>query len=437
VKLLSTVLSLLIFFGLQPSLCLACSFEELTKDCQVFNSNNNDRISLPDGTFIPNYSSLVKYNKGITLATKLDDVDNSQLTYMRTTALNCLKVKVAIKEGSRKIFDLPDCDTLYSIFGQGDPSKDSRKVTVEWPPEKPKGLQDFTIKDLRREFSNRVGKNWQKIAQLVDQAKNFRPESHPSYVSKLEKDMNDVSPIRINRVNGLFDFVKDSLINVILAGRDPSQLSLEETEEVKRIEKIDLNSSPAVTEALCSYSNPNAFYSTATHKFVICKNLFNLPDSALVSVMGHEMAHSIDPCVSQFPLYKINSEALKEIPESEIKANDETLHFKRALNYQEQGVNYTTDDFALNYSEDTIKFYETHKVLTRTTDGISPSKNPFTDVLTCLNVQKGIRKEDSQRVVQMAQEIADYRAENPYAGYDKESDIRKMVHALSSHPECL
>jgi hypothetical protein len=48
--------------------------------------------------------------------------------------------------------------------------------------------------------------------------------------------------------------------------------------------------------ALYGCDIPNAGYNPSEHKIIVCPQLMNLPDSALFSILTHELTHPIDPC---------------------------------------------------------------------------------------------------------------------------------------------
>lgn len=56
-------------------------------------------------------------------------------------------------------------------------------------------------------------------------------------------------------------------------------------------------------ETVCD--SPNAFYDPYKHRVTICPQMLGMPSAQLDIVIGHELAHSVDPCMNAYSLHQL------------------------------------------------------------------------------------------------------------------------------------
>ncbi len=127
---------------------------------------------------------------------------------------------------------------------------------------------------------------------------------------------NELTPIQRvvahnkTRMTSLFEQTKSILLAKIKKGRALEALTPEEKSVVSRIEKITLNhgdSEDVINSEQCSNYHLNAFYRKRSHSINICPAYYAAPDTQIIKVLGHEIGHSLDPCISSMKLRSFSS----------------------------------------------------------------------------------------------------------------------------------
>ena len=109
----------------------------------------------------------------------------------------------------------------------------------------------------------------------------------------------------------LEDFAKNEIIKLITKGKPQEEWTSDESSMVTRVKTVQIrlltgNDTPP------EFLDPkriNGAYFPQYHTIVIPKEMGISPSTYLLT-LSHEIAHSIDPCNVQFPLYSVDGETL-------------------------------------------------------------------------------------------------------------------------------
>ncbi len=163
------------------------------------------------------------------------------------------------------------------------------------------------VKKLLEDFPTREREELESIAMKESPALE---SSVPASLLGIRTDeLVNENKARMERV---FGEAKASLIRSISKGRDVAKLSEFEKNLIGRLETIKLRhgDDPKVnTNAHCKNNSRNGFYSL-DHTINICPMYYAASQAELVSLMGHELGHSIDPCRATLNVYKSKEEYL-------------------------------------------------------------------------------------------------------------------------------
>ena len=170
---------------------------------------------------------------------------------------------------------------------------------------------------------------------------------------------------------------------------------------IRRVETVQL--SLTVDKKVCKKSSP-AHYDPLAHMIQICPWLFDLPESALLQIVAHEVTHAIDPCNVSYDLWGQDGKRVVDRTET-LRADAKT---------------------------------------TLLVSGIPFDKNPFEKVLMCLqsptSIQVSLRGERSHRD-RLEKEHATLFRQGKTRGRDPEVDrVEKVLtdfsHQFSVHQAC-
>ncbi len=165
-------------------------------------------------------------------------------------------------------------------------------------------FRTVTVDEVKEIFSRFPEKQQKKIKDVVNKG----------YIKSISLTATVMEEIRaqeigkkkiitdnVQRVERLFELAKESLIRKISQGKASHELSGEQKSLIKRIETVKLNhgnDEKVYNESTCVNSFLNAFYRPLGHSINICPSYYSQPDSQIISVIGHEIGHSLDPCYS-------------------------------------------------------------------------------------------------------------------------------------------
>lgn len=168
----------------------------------------------------------------------------------------------------------------------------------------------------------------------------------------------------------IFNLSKDRYLSILRSLQEKASApDVKETfgELQQRIRTVRLTKSKA-----CGMYN--AAYDPITHSINICKEILKYPEATLVSIIAHELSHSIDPCILQFSLSSV------------IGSNP---FFKRDAVFNESDLKnaYTTIPFEWAESDFDIP-KENFQTLSQ---GFGFDRNPFKQNIMCLEGENSVR----------------------------------------------
>ena len=172
------------------------------------------------------------------------------------------------------------------------------------PPEDENGsLQLVSAQTIRRIFNSFPEAQKRSIQSLSESLRIPSEEN----IRNLNSEAVNLSPSQIVNprrasVDAHFLRVKQTLIRSILKGRPRESLSDEEKSILARIESVQIahGDHPEVAgHDRCADNAVDGFYSRRTHILAICPGSYLEPTPDLIQMLGHEIAHSFDPCSSQ------------------------------------------------------------------------------------------------------------------------------------------
>lgn len=208
----------------------------------------------------------------------------------------------------------------------------------------------------------------------------------------------------VKRNNKIFDEAKKNILKVLDSRRNSSN--------AKEIDNMKARVSQVTFWAPVSHNElsdlnfygcgmPNAAYNPDSHRVQVCPQLMNMPDAAIYATIAHELGHSIDPC--------------------------------QASKYYEKNDRGVT--------ESTPGYYDAEQVIPRNKvfDAITGAKNPFKQVLSCLQQNSSLgsklptaqqiidrRNKEVSGVIETREEIAEADA---YEG-DSATDMLRANHEM-------
>jgi len=179
----------------------------------------------------------------------------------------------------------------------------------------------------------------------------------------------------------------------------------------------------------------------------ICPNFMNAPDESLLGVIAHEIAHSVDPCNSQFGLQEMNKEKIKGLidPATGVGKADQGLSEPEKMavsaleDFSMDGAGKTAFPLDLVFGAKTKSKLIDLGVLSEFADPVKPESNPFKGVLACLVSEAGggFRDVAKDEIDKLVSEVTETRSEQRGAGYDAAADAEKIRTAFGMYPGCV
>lgn len=192
------------------------------------------------------------------------------------------------------------------------------------------------------------------------------------------------------RIKKQFSWVQEQMKKEILSGKSLQSLNQSQKSWYSRIANLKVISKD------CDGNGLGGKYDATLHTVEICLNNGLMTEAQLVRLLAHEAGHSIDGCVSQFPLYQRVGHLNSSLPAPSPGSNSE-LAF-RQLNQ----TDFFIADFKSKYSrpqdiEGMMSSWESRGLIKKIDSGISNDEFPFQAELSCLREQ-GYIKAGAERV---------------------------------------
>lgn len=429
-----------------------CSLDGATKNCSGFKESDPPIRTLSDGTVIPNYAAILK-KKSTTQQTKSSNQSAEYISTLTTKAGEAVsdvlngygdKISTTVQVS---MLQYPLVDWKGIVEGK----ELSFTAFVPWPLDQ-KGAPSKAVKrsEIQTELKRLLGdygfaalksayEKWPTIAKVSED--NQDP---------VQKKLMTVTPERKKHVSNLIAKTKDLLVQEILQGRDASKLSEPEKRAVSKINSIKVGDFDELkNEGACAGPVSQAFFNPMDHSINICPNFYNFPDSTIVSVVGHEMAHAIDACNSQFGVFSVDQSKVSKLStkdpnapstDSKINENAEKLKLFGYLQYA-AGRNLSPSSLPLDllFPEEAIQYLKDAGCITETVSGTSLDSYFLKDSYECLIKNKKFQSNADMSA--MIDKIIQIRTRERRDGYttdlDREKNRKKLKDAFSKHPECM
>ncbi len=238
------------------------------------------------------------------------------------------------------------------------------------------------------------------------------------------------------RIDELFRFARENLLEEIAKGRSYQSLTADEKSQFRKIEtltKFKLGKSSEHDS--CKSDGPNASYVPSDHTMIICESFLNEPSSLIVQTLAHELAHAIDPCHQRLPLLKKNIAKLLALPKSEDEWPDEI----RKNPDSRRTLSRLRAQPAHEYSNFTnVTSLENPKVLEElekqgwfevAAPPVPANRNPNLATYNCLKAIPGIREVSNQDIADLARQYTDTvdNGMKPVDRYAIDSAVRKNM----------
>ncbi|MSP19251.1 MAG: hypothetical protein EXR74_06745 [Bdellovibrionales bacterium] len=432
-----------------------CEFETLTKSCSFFDPDGPDKIMFEQGTYLPNLVALEKQatdqifqselNRKIASTekntTKFLEIKQRLITLLADVSDSSLhpSFKFYLTENFMEFFDF--------LVGRDGILK--TKLEIPWPMNNPIKAKLLSRKEIITTLNIVI------TAEQVDKLNLIYREMKVlviySQTNKLVSSNDDliklISSDRQKYVAKLFDFIQARITYLISYGKPEADWTESERQLIRKIKTVKLtalNSIELKNAPPCLSVQPNAFYSSKNHTINLCPTVYSLPDSSLLLIMAHEVAHAIDQCNSQFGTFEISSdklvklgEGLKGVLSREISSDSEKKELLIVLMEINKQSNMTAFPFPLIASPASIKYFVDKGVLKRELSGVISAKHPLKNVFDCLDRKQGFRNADRSEIKKLAVAVTLARGQYREPAYDALADQRQIIDAFDSYPGCL
>ncbi len=315
-----------------------CTLMELTKKCSLMNGDTD--IVFADGSRIPSYRARIKERD----ARKKDEKLQNQIeAKVADWDLELGAARAVLVKGLKKT--APALGVLLANGMKGEP-KGARLLAdlLAGRPSSPVQLKELVVVNAAGNPEHLTNPSYEKVREIFQAAipengtaqepeisrKNLRDltqklSKYRPEIMKLasgydpKADALSVSEEKIKELKTTVRDVREQLMKTLMKGRTEDQLSEEERELVTRVKTIQfrLPTDPqSFNSPACASESGNAFYRPSDHSFTVCAAMLKLPIENLVMVIGHELAHSVDPCNFQnrVPVYDLKTESLAKLP---------------------------------------------------------------------------------------------------------------------------
>ncbi len=449
-----------------------CSFEAITDSCKIFDPEkpNNEIITLPDGSSIPNYAAVVarppkSFKKQTEDSMDLErefDAKKRELKKKQRKILNRISKKKMHPDFKEFLLSNLGIDDNYlEALGDIKPEHKNTAMEILWPPDRPnRKTRQMEIEGVQEQLKQILGPKRTELRALAAAEKQlYASEATPAEDAeqlKMIKELKTTTPQRRERAKELFEIAKDGVKQAILMGRQPGALSDEERSALIKVDTVGFTLMESDDDMIgyCSSLVANAEYNAATHSIKVCPSFFRFPDAQIVSVFGHEIGHSVDPCTSQFPTYQIDRNRLAQfkapralVADPEISENaDRNYVFTTLQNIAAQGATMTTNSFAAELENpETIHFFTQPNVgiliPVPGADAIPAQRYIFSDVENCLSQKEGgaFNRMSDAEADHIAESVSNFKAASgeELPNYDPKEDRKKIRNAFVAYPGCV
>lgn len=284
-----------------------CSTNTLTDNCKLFDPSK-EFIQTKDGKKIPNFSFSDKEKWAKEQKIRNLELESKSKTMSLNSTVTATQI-LAKKMSPQAVINLSSSPPVFELLakihsGEASPQMLEKKAALWWPLNSSRGkVQEKTLGDVDKYLKeNFTAKDIQTLEKFGKVHANQDGIEAPALYHPLHQEASAAE------LNDMVKSAKDEIIGLISAGRPEAALSPREKDAIERVRTIGFDPTAKVTDKDCASLMPNAFYSSDSHSFTLCPGFRSWPRESLMMVIGHEIAHSIDPCLAQQGLVKIDSQ---------------------------------------------------------------------------------------------------------------------------------
>lgn len=453
----------------------ACTLEGITQDCAAFDPEKVGRkITLPDGTFIPNFAykpwkhdkredgkedDFVRRDreqseaeeKSLQVREKLSELLNGL-----GKAKVSLRFALAVTDSGGSPGQLEDIWMRW-VKTPPDPEDDGAYLRLPFPPEDAKAVPKYvTFKEVRDWLDKNLGAEQDNVRKALKASEDAGKKARDKESTDQDRKDRELLPERVTRVNALFEIAKEKVSKLFETRLADSKLTAEAKTDlqnavakVKRLKFRAPTHPKVVGNPNCQAPIPNAWYEPSSMTVSLCPAFYNYPDTTLMEILGHEIGHSVDPCNSQCPVCSIDKDKLEKKANPTLERGTlptypplEEIMLTSALQRALESGTETAQPLEVNHPASLIRTFEKEGILRTEVPGTPVGRYPLKDVYDCLSSEKGggFRKYEESEMKEAARELAAQRAGEKVGSKDpawRAKEEKRLSAILTRFPECM
>ena len=455
-RLVGSLQSILVLVGLlavEVSAGIRCDFKSLAKDCEKFRSNGPLFEMHPDGTLIPNPVATARLSRDVRTRNLNMSEDPELLKKRAELTLNVRQLitlrtsSLEISQAAKDAISEMANDLVKNLYHQPSPiimvpdSVKSDRPTLKAVPFDmlPDFFESVGGADFRTNFSR----------EIMQYAAAWRQLNEGFTKEEIQELGPLFQPPHPSRVEALFSKVQQLVVEEIRAGRLDSDLSEAEKVAIRRVQTTKIFdprhlSAAHLIQTRCNQAmGQNAAYMHNYHAIVVCPGVARMSDEALMEVLGHELAHPIAPCASQFGIYEVNEEAVQSLRKSaplhipfKKSTDKERATLFDMISASKKPSNFILGSFLLRVPIEIVREFQEKGLIKIVTQGIDAKAYPFSKLSRCLSESSGIRTDTEKEIIEYVDQVVRERQKMMGDAYNAESDRSAMTKSLTTYSGC-